>query len=68
MAWFERNNDAPMPLQVSVGFQDGANVGVFTRPPAGSWELVGVAGMPVGCTRLVPAAVRQLWHLVCLDG
>lgn len=47
----------------AAGFQDGAGIGIFTRPPGAAWTLARLGGQPAGCTVSLPRAVRRLWHL-----
>ena len=54
---------AKAPASVAVGFQDGANSGIFTRSPGSAWKAAGLGGEPLGCGSRVPAAVRQIWKL-----
>jgi Ricin-type beta-trefoil lectin domain/CHAP domain len=58
---------ANAPASVALGFQDGANAGVFTRPDGGAWKVAGLGGEPVGCGARLPAAVRGLWHLTACE-
>jgi hypothetical protein len=51
-----------------VGFQDGAGIGIFTRPPGGAWTVAGLGGLPAGCAVSLPGAVRRLWHLPSCPG
>lgn len=58
---------ASVAPSVALGFQDGANSGVFTRPAGGAWRVTGLGGEPVGCGARLPAAVRMLWHLFACE-
>ena len=53
------------PLNVAVGFQDGADTGIYRRDPGGSWQFVTVGGEAFACAggSRLPAAIRTLWHV-----
>jgi hypothetical protein len=51
------------PARVTDLFQDGAGTAVFTRPAAGRWTPVGLAGEPFACALRIAAPVRRLWHI-----
>jgi len=63
MASFTLSRDAPFWL--AVDSQDGGRLGVFAMTASGHWEVVGIPHAPVGCTTLIPVAIRQLWNMVC---
>jgi hypothetical protein len=48
-------------LPVRVEFQDGADIGLFTRKPGKAWQVVGLGGRPLGCDSRLPGPVRRLW-------
>jgi hypothetical protein len=52
------------PSQVLVGFQDGVEIGLFTKIANGSWR-VQIGGEPVVCTavQFFPPAVLRAWSL-----
>ena len=37
---------ARAPASVAVGFQDGANSGIFTRSPGSAWKAAGLPTSP----------------------
>lgn len=55
-------------LKVSIGFQDGGNIGIFKRERTHQWRILGVGGEPWGCTTLVPRAVKRAWGVGCPPG
>ena len=52
------------PFKVLVGFQDGADIGLFARAARSGWQ-VELGGEPVVCTEVVffPPAVLRTWSL-----
>lgn len=52
------------PFKVLVGFQDGADIGLFARAAHSGWQ-VELGGEPVVCTEVVffPPAVLTAWSL-----
>ena len=49
--------------QDAASFQDGGNVGVFTRTPAGAWKMTEVGGEPFPCPGELPADVLSAWGM-----
>jgi hypothetical protein len=49
--------------QDAASFQDGGNVGVFTRTPTGAWKMVEVGGEPFPCPGELPADVLRVWGM-----
>lgn len=62
MATFEASTTAP--LNVTVNFQDGGDIGFFTKVGSGTWQ-VQLGGEPAECTelRFYPQAVLTAWSL-----
>jgi hypothetical protein len=62
MATFEATATAPM--NVTVNFQDGGDIGFFTKVGSGTWK-VQLGGEPAECTelRFYPQAVLTAWSL-----
>ena len=54
---------AQAPSQAVVAFQDGGNIGVFSRPAGGTWTMTAIGGEPFPCPGALPAAVQTLWGL-----
>jgi hypothetical protein len=52
------------PLRVLVNFQDGGNIGIFTRAESGTWQ-VKQAGIPPVCNllRFFPRNVLTTWSM-----
>ncbi len=49
--------------QDAASFQDGGNVGVFTRTPAGAWKMTEVGGEPFPCPGELPPDVLSVWGM-----
>jgi hypothetical protein len=49
------------PLTVSVGFQDGGAIALFTRSSNGPWKVTGLGGPQLSCDNRLPVTVRRLW-------
>lgn len=49
--------------QDAASFQDGGNVGVFTRVPGGTWKMTEVGGEPFPCPGELPADVLSVWGM-----
>jgi hypothetical protein len=62
MATFEATTAAP--INVTVNFQDGGDIGFFTKVGSGAWT-VQLGGEPAECTelRFYPQAVLTTWSL-----
>lgn len=46
-----------------VVFQDGGNIGVFTRAPSGSWVMKRTGGEPFPCPGVLPSTAMTLWGM-----
>jgi hypothetical protein len=49
--------------QDAASFQDGGNIGVFTRTTGGAWKMVEVGGEPFPCPGELPVDVLSAWGL-----
>jgi hypothetical protein len=50
------------PLNIRVGFQDGAANALLTRSPGHAWKVTGLGRGPLGCDTRIPSSVRKLWR------
>jgi hypothetical protein len=50
-----------------VVFQDGGNIGIFSRSSAGSWSMDRTGGEPFPCPGVLPSVVLDLWALQSAD-
>ena len=56
-----RFSPSPSAAQYAAAFQDGGDIGIFTRTPAGSWAMSRAAGEPFPCPVDFPAEVQAVW-------
>jgi hypothetical protein len=56
------NLTIPASYKAEVSFQDGGNMGIFTKIGSGKWVMKGSPGFPL-CAKDVPSVVAHLWGL-----
>jgi len=51
----------PSAAQYAAAFQDGGDIGIFTRSQSGSWTMTRAGGEPFPCPVDFPADVQAVW-------
>jgi hypothetical protein len=63
-AFAELDPSAAPSYQTQVSMQDGGSMGIFTKPPGGSWTMVANGFVPFCPSKtVIPADVQSLWGL-----